>query len=167
MTENEKMSGESEYFEKGVMALIALIANREECEARIAELRRVSTDNDKAAAELAAREAAHEAKVASDKAELAEERRRAAGVWKVAQEADRAATAKMERAERFAAKAGYHESPSSIPFVTGGDGCMAVLDEAPALPEPAAPALEMVAEPFKAGLSGGRMVARPRGRGRA
>lgn len=109
---------------------------------------------------LAADRAAHEAKMAADKAEIEAERRRASGMWREAQEAERKAAGLRERAEAYAKKIGFHEHPSSIPFGTGADGGMVVADEAPALPPPAAPAPEMVAEPFKAGRSGGRMVPR-------
>jgi uncharacterized protein YicC (UPF0701 family) len=75
-------------FEK-VTALIGLIADPKAAPARLAELRQAATDNDKAAAKIEADRVAHEIKVAADKAEIAEERRRAASVWQTAQEAER------------------------------------------------------------------------------
>jgi hypothetical protein len=161
------MSNETE-FEKGVkgaMVLFALIADPKASAARLAELRQAATDNDKAAAKIEADRAAHEIKVAADKAEVAEDRRRAASVWRTAQEAELKAAGLMERAEAHAAKVGYFERPTHIPIGESGIG-MVVFDEAPAPPPRAAPAPETVAESFGAGLSGGRMVARTH-RGRA
>jgi hypothetical protein len=115
---------------------------------------------------LEADRAAHEAKVAADKAEIAEDRRRAAGVWRIAQEEQLKAAGLLERAEAYAAKVGYWEKPTHIAIGESGIE-MAVIDKAPARPTSAAAAPVMVAEPFEGGLTGGRIVARPRGRGRA
>lgn len=158
------MSNETE-FEKGVMALIALVTNPKAAAARLAELRQAAADNDKAAAKIEADRAAHETKLAADKAEIDEERRRLAGMWRVTQEEQLKAAGLLERAEAHAAKVGYFERPTHIPIGESGIG-MVVFDEAPAPPPRAAPAPEMVAESFGAGLSGGRMVARMH-RGRA
>jgi hypothetical protein len=114
---------------------------------------------------LEADRATHETKVAADKAEIAEDRRRAAGVWRIAQGEQLKAAGFLQRAEAYAAKVGYFERPGNIPIGESGIG-MVVFDEAPARPTLASPAPETVAEPFEGGLSGGRMVARQHGRGR-
>ena len=161
------MSNETE-FEKGVkgaMVLFALIADPKASAARLAELRQAAAEVAEAQTKLAADREAHEIKVAADEAEVAEDRRRAASVWRTAQEAELKAAGLMERAEAHAAKVGYFERPTHIPIGESGIG-MVVFDEAPAPPPRAAPAPETVAESFGAGLSGGRMVARTH-RGRA
>ena len=161
------MSNETE-FEKGVkgaMVLFALIADPKASAARLAELRQAAAEVAEAQTKLAADREAHEIKVATDRDEIEEERRRLAGMWRVTQEEQLKAAGLLERAEAHAAKVGYFEGPTHIPIGESGIG-MVVFDEAPAPPPRAAPAPEMVAESFGAGLSGGRMVARMH-RGRA
>jgi len=160
------MSNETE-FEKGVkgaMVLFALIADPKASAARLAELRQAAAEVAEAQTKLAADREAHEIKVAADEAEVAEDRRRAASVWRTAQEAEFKAAGLMERAEAHAAKVGHWEPPTIIPIGTSGIG-MVVIEEGSAPPAPA-PAPDMIAEPFEGGHGGGRMVARMH-RGRA
>jgi hypothetical protein len=147
------------------MVLFALIADPKASAARLAELRQAAAEVAEAQTKLAADREAHEIKVAADRDEIEEERRRLAGMWRVTQEEQLKAAGLMERAEAHAAKVGYFERPTHIPIGESGIG-MVVFDEAPAPPPRAAPAPETVAESFGAGLSGGRMVARTH-RGRA
>ncbi len=68
------MSNETE-FENGVMALFALVTDPKAAAARLAELRQAAAD-DEAATKIEADREAHEIKVAADKDEIEEDRRR-------------------------------------------------------------------------------------------